>query len=125
MVQPVGHVDFYPNSGRQQPGCSLVDIPLTLIEEGLYDAGRDFVACNHDRSIEFFNNSILTGCSFVGYECPDYDSYLKVILIKPRFNLPFYDEIRKWWYIEGWTNDLCKNTVIIIYPHCGYLINFP
>ncbi|XP_065569009.1 pancreatic triacylglycerol lipase-like isoform X2 [Artemia franciscana] len=77
MVQPVGHVDFYPNSGRQQPGCSLVDIPLTLIEEGLYDAGRDFVACNHDRSIEFFNNSILTGCSFVGYECPDYDSYLK------------------------------------------------
>ncbi|KZS07195.1 putative Triacylglycerol lipase [Daphnia magna] len=75
MIQPVGHLDFYPNGGRDQPGCNPVDIPLDMITEDMVTGARELVACNHLRCIEFFIDSLLPNYNYVGYECSDNEAF--------------------------------------------------
>ncbi|XP_054709514.1 pancreatic lipase-related protein 2-like [Uloborus diversus] len=76
MSQAVGHVDFYPNNGMNQPGCSGAAIH-SLFLEGLYDAARRFVSCNHQRAVDFFIHSInYKRNPPLGYECEKYEDYL-------------------------------------------------
>ncbi|XP_012244596.1 pancreatic lipase-related protein 2 isoform X1 [Bombus impatiens] len=82
MIQPCGHLDFYPNNGKEQPGCTDLSettpsLPLTLIKEGLEEASRVLVACNHVRSIKLFTESINSKCQYVAHECSSYASFLK------------------------------------------------
>lgn len=37
MMQAVGHVDFYPNGGKDQPGCNADPVTQILIQGGIYD----------------------------------------------------------------------------------------
>ena len=78
LVQPVGHLDFYPNGGREQPGCELIDVPLTAITSDVITAGRELFVCNHLRAIDFYIDSLLPDVEYMGYECSDYDAYLQV-----------------------------------------------
>lgn len=79
MIQPCGHVDFYPNNGKEQPGCDLAKNPMNLINaHGLDQVQREIFACNHHRAIYYFIESLLTPCPFIAHRCPDYDSYLMV-----------------------------------------------
>lgn len=82
MSQPCGHLDFYPNNGKEQPGCTDLSettpsLPLTLIREGLEEASRVLVACNHVRAIKLFIESINSKCQYVAHECNNYDSFLR------------------------------------------------
>ncbi|XP_053395946.1 pancreatic lipase-related protein 2-like [Mercenaria mercenaria] len=67
-----GTVDFYPNGGKDQPGCSTV---LYALMDWLSDAdSQDLVSdlsCSHRRSVELFIESINTACLFKAYPCPD------------------------------------------------------
>ncbi|XP_030852779.1 pancreatic triacylglycerol lipase isoform X2 [Strongylocentrotus purpuratus] len=75
MYAPCGHMDFFPNGGRVQPGCdqSLFEY---IGDDGLYDGTAQFVACNHLRSIAFFKESINSDCPFLAFECTrDHDDY--------------------------------------------------
>ncbi|XP_046682440.1 LOW QUALITY PROTEIN: uncharacterized protein LOC124368929 [Homalodisca vitripennis] len=73
--QPMGHVDFYPNGGRMQKGCShlfvgaVTDIFLSVSEV----EGRSL--CNHRRAYKFFTDSVSPQCQFPAVRCDSFDKY--------------------------------------------------
>ncbi|XP_063229934.1 pancreatic triacylglycerol lipase-like [Bacillus rossius redtenbacheri] len=79
MSQPCGHIDFYPNNGKEQPGCDLTEtpLPLTLIREGIEEASRVLVACNHIRAIKLFIDSINTRCPYVAHRCDSFQHFMQ------------------------------------------------
>ncbi|XP_060583397.1 pancreatic lipase-related protein 2-like [Ruditapes philippinarum] len=56
-IEDSGHIDFYPNGGKNQPGCS-----------GTFD-----MTCSHHRSTQLFIESINTDYPFYGYPCESID----------------------------------------------------
>ncbi|KAG8176542.1 hypothetical protein JTE90_014886 [Oedothorax gibbosus] len=76
MIQDCGHVDFYPNGGKRQPGCSNQNVVGAIEKEGdlLYGIRR-FIGCNHIRAYEFFTESVNSDCPFFGFACDSYDSF--------------------------------------------------
>ena len=104
ITHPVGHIDFYPNGGKDQPGCSLLDVPVSL--ESVNDpdktadtVGRHLVACSHTRAIELYieslDASMTTGsCVNVGYECSSYDEFnLVSFSILIQYLIQFIDKL--------------------------------
>ncbi|CAL8131408.1 unnamed protein product [Orchesella dallaii] len=59
FTEPRGHADFYPNSGKNQPGCGV-------------DA---FGACSHGRANDFFVESIGSQSAFSSCKCNNWDEY--------------------------------------------------
>uniref|UniRef100_A0AAU7YU80 TGL n=1 Tax=Eriocheir sinensis TaxID=95602 RepID=A0AAU7YU80_ERISI len=72
--QPMGNLDFYPNSGHDQPGCDPVNIGIDMIDD-IGDGIRELAACSHARSYEFFKDSLYKPCPYLAHECFDYDSF--------------------------------------------------
>lgn len=68
--------------GFQQPGCEVTEVPLNLIQANdlspLELAQREILACNHNRAIYYFLESISNSCQYIGHACSDYNAYLKV-----------------------------------------------
>ncbi|XP_076034298.1 pancreatic lipase-related protein 2-like [Oratosquilla oratoria] len=58
MTIPIGHLDFYPNGGERQPGCSSSDLH-----------------CQHHRAIVLFTESIRQSCPLVAVVCDSYASF--------------------------------------------------
>jgi len=76
----VGHVDFYPNGGGDQPGCDksvgskLINSASAGLSKGT-DALKDTFACSHQRAYEYYIESINFECPFRAYPCKSYDDF--------------------------------------------------
>ncbi|XP_033834325.1 lipase member H [Periophthalmus magnuspinnatus] len=62
--KPLGHIDFYPNGGTDQPGC-----PTTIF------SGGEYFKCDHQRSVFLYLESIKE-CKIRAYPCTSYKDYL-------------------------------------------------
>ncbi|XP_052774574.1 pancreatic triacylglycerol lipase-like [Mya arenaria] len=73
---PMGHVDFYPNGGKDQPGCtrSASDHLFKLIT-GKFTSFREGIACDHSRAQDYFTESITSTCRFTASWCLNYDAF--------------------------------------------------
>lgn len=76
IIERVGHVDFYPNGGTDQPGCGKGMVEYISAEQGSFVQGlRRFLGCNHVRSYEFFTESISSQCAFMAITCESYEAF--------------------------------------------------
>ncbi|XP_008825559.1 pancreatic lipase-related protein 2 [Nannospalax galili] len=75
MSQKVGHLDFFPNGGREMPGCQK-NILSTIVDiDGIWEGTSNFIACNHLRSHKYYSSSILNPNGFLGYPCASYEEF--------------------------------------------------
>ncbi|CAK6441555.1 unnamed protein product [Pipistrellus nathusii] len=64
IKEPLGHIDFYPNGGKKQPGC-----PKSIF------AGMKFFKCDHQRAVHLFMAALETNCNFISFPCHSYKDY--------------------------------------------------
>ncbi|XP_039101841.1 lipase member I isoform X3 [Hyaena hyaena] len=62
--EPLGHIDFYPNGGKKQPGC-----PTSIF------SGIAYIKCHHQRAVYLFMASLETTCHFISFPCPSYKDF--------------------------------------------------
>ncbi|KAG8186239.1 hypothetical protein JTE90_008765 [Oedothorax gibbosus] len=78
--EPIGHLNFYPNGGRLQPGCVNI-----LSGQGFLEAIFNFSfshfqdvfgACDHGRANDYYLESINNyECKFLAVQCSNYNDF--------------------------------------------------
>ncbi|KAF8788382.1 Pancreatic lipase-related protein 2 like protein [Argiope bruennichi] len=77
MVEPVGHVDFYPNGGQIQAGCTASNSLRALLEKGVVEGVRNMI-CSHMRAPLLFTSTInAQGCQPIGYRCGSWEAFTR------------------------------------------------
>ncbi|XP_069170602.1 pancreatic triacylglycerol lipase [Procambarus clarkii] len=81
LREPSGHLDFYPNDGKYQPGCQPpLTAPLRWLLTGrnftrAWHAVEDALGCSHIRSSLLFADSIVSQCPYTAFACQSYQQY--------------------------------------------------
>ncbi|XP_050453343.1 uncharacterized protein LOC126852518 [Cataglyphis hispanica] len=75
--QPMGDVDYYPNGGKVQSGCS--NIFLGAVSDIIWSSAVEGKSlCNHRRAYKFFTDSVSPKCQFPAFSCNEgYEGLLK------------------------------------------------
>lgn len=79
---PMSHLAYYANGGKEQPGCGVFIDPPTggfnAIPTYVGDMVGDFI-CSHGRAFELFSDSLISTCQSVAYACDSYKNFQTVI----------------------------------------------
>ncbi|XP_065350620.1 uncharacterized protein LOC135946339 [Cloeon dipterum] len=77
--QPMGDVDFYPNGGAEQKGCSNLLLGAVSDISFLWSSSEDDLRslCNHRRAYKFFTDSVSPRCPFPAFPCESYEQFLE------------------------------------------------
>lgn len=67
MLNPTGHVDFYPTPGWRRTGCSF--------QAGNYADVNRFRRCSGVRAPDLFTESVNMDCPFYGFQCDSYANF--------------------------------------------------
>ncbi|XP_017022656.1 pancreatic triacylglycerol lipase [Drosophila kikkawai] len=70
----LGHVDFFPNGGFDNPGCNK-KFQDVVKKKTLFLTMQEFLGCNHIRSQQYFTESIGSQCPFLGITCDSFESF--------------------------------------------------
>ncbi|PAA90690.1 hypothetical protein BOX15_Mlig003920g1 [Macrostomum lignano] len=75
LMQPVGHVDFYPNGGKKQPDCS--QNPITgIIINGIVEGTKWVVACYHMRVLQLVSTTLIHAQGdYKAFPCDSYENF--------------------------------------------------
>lgn len=75
-LRDLGHIDFYPSGGANQPGCALSEIFSDEAYEKMEsdDTVDLYNSCDHARAYEFMQESIKNDCFRATQICTDYNS---------------------------------------------------
>jgi hypothetical protein len=74
-TRDIGHLDLYPNSGENQPGCVIKNqFTDETFENWDKDLPEQQNSCDHSRAYEFMIESIKSDCFAARQKCTNYNS---------------------------------------------------
>lgn len=70
ILESIGHVDYFPNGGSNQPGCEKSMMQFIKDEKGSFLKGmKNYLSCNHLRAHQIFLDSIRPKCTYLSIAC--------------------------------------------------------
>ncbi|XP_030901084.2 phospholipase A1 member A isoform X2 [Melopsittacus undulatus] len=67
---PVGHIDYFVNGGKDQPGCPRFLSAVFCL------AGYKYLTCDHMRAVDLYVSALKNSCPFMAFPCASNEDFL-------------------------------------------------